>query len=364
LPPPSSDSIELVAVQAFMQLEDYLDGDAFQAKIAALGERVAAARERDAGGDFRHPALVVFPEHIGTFLSAAGYADLVRPGDDVDALLRRVVLRRPLRLLGSMLRHRTASPAAAVLLAESAKMQRIYRAAFAAVARRLGATVVAGSIILPDAAGDPETEPFRARDSRLYNLSYTFGPDGGCAGVTRKVHLVPTLEDTLPLTPGDADALRPIDTACGRVGVLICYDGFAEPHTEHEPRFQPLGARLAASGVEIVAQPSANPWPWNERWVFCAPGERQLRREQWLGEGLFQQLPTMPGVHYAVNPQLIGDLLGTRFDGRSYIFARDGRGVTTIVAAAERDELDAASEQVVVARVPAIVRAGARVASG
>ncbi|HEY2388099.1 MAG TPA: nitrilase-related carbon-nitrogen hydrolase [Candidatus Binatia bacterium] len=355
--------IELVAVQPFMRLEDYLDGGAFAAKITALGERIAAARARDAAGRFRHPALVVFPEHIGTFLSAAGYADLLRPGDDVDALLRRVVLRRALRLLAAMLRHRTASPAAAVLLAESAKMQRIYRAAFAAVARRLGATVVAGSIILPDAADDPDAEPFRAHDSRLYNLSYTFGPDGRCVGVTRKVHLVPTLEDTLPLTPGDAAALRPIDTACGRVGVLICYDGFAEPHTEHEPNFQALGARLAASGVEIVAQPSANPWPWNERWVFCAPGEGQLRREQWLHEGLFRQLPTMPGVRYAVNPQLIGDLLGTRFDGRSYIFARDEHGATTILAAAERDDLDAASEQVVVARVAALTGAAARVAS-
>jgi predicted amidohydrolase len=355
--------IELVAVQPFMRLEDYLDGGAFATKIAALGEQAAAARERDPAGRFRHPALVVFPEHIGTFLSAAGYADLLRPGDDVDALLRRVVLRRPLRLLGAMLGHCTVSPAAAVLLAESAKMQRIYRSAFAAVARRLEATVVAGSIILPDAAADPDAEPFQARNSRLYNLSYTFGPDGRCAGVTRKVHLVPTLEDTLPLTPGDAAALRPIDTACGRVGVLICYDGFAEPHTEREPQFQPLGARLAASGVEIIAQPSANPWPWNERWVFCAPGERQLRREQWLTEGLFSQLPTMPGVRYAVNPQLIGDLLGTRFDGRSYIFSRDEHGIVTILASAEREALDPASEQIVLARVPAVTDAAARAAS-
>jgi predicted amidohydrolase len=348
-----SRTIELVAVQAFMRLEDYLDGGAFQAKIAALAEHVAAARERDGAGGFRHPAVVVFPEHIGTFLSAAGYADLVRPGDDVDALLRRVVLRRPLPLLAAMLRHRTPSPAAAVLLVESAKMQRIYRVAFAAAARRLAATVVAGSIILPDAAGEPDDDPFLARDRRLYNLSYTFAPDGRCVGVTRKVHLVPTLEDALPLTGGHVDDLRPVDTPCGKVGVLICYDGFAEPHTDREPGFRPLGARLAAAGVEIIAQPSANPWPWNERWVFCDPGEDQLRREQWLREGLFHQLPAMPGVRYVVNPQLIGDLLGTRFDGRSYVFARDPSGAATILAAAARDDLDPASEEIVVARVPA-----------
>ena len=192
-------TIELVAVQAYMRLADYRDGGAFEAKIAALTERVAAARERDARGAFRHPALVVFPEHIGTFLSVAGYADLVRAGDDVDALLRRAVLRRPLRLLRSMLAHRTPSASAAVLLAESAKMHRAYRTAFAAAARRLQATVVAGSIILPENAAGCDAGELRTRDSRLYNLSYTFAPDGRCVNVTKKVHLVPTLEDAMPL---------------------------------------------------------------------------------------------------------------------------------------------------------------------
>lgn len=354
-----SGSIELVAVQAFMQLRDYVDAAAFRAKIVALCDRVATARERDARGEFRHPAVVVFPEHIGTFLVAAGYAALLRDGDDVDALLRRVVLRQPLRLLASMMRHRTLSVSAAVLLAESAKMHAAYRAAFAEAARRLRATVVAGSIILPENAAGLDAETLRPSGIRLFNSSYTFDPTGRCVNVTRKVHLVPTLEDALPLTGGDADALQPIDTACGRVGVMICYDGFAEPHTSREPRFRPLGPRLAAAGVEIVAQPSANPWPWNERWVFCDVGEDQLRREQWLREGLFSQLSQMPGVRYAVNPQLVADILGNRFDGRSYVFGRDAEGTATILAAAARDDLDPASEEIVLARVPAVATAPA-----
>jgi predicted amidohydrolase len=182
--------------------------------------------------------------------------------------------------------------------------------------------------------------------------------------VTKKVHLVPTLEDTLPLTPGAARDLTPIDSPCGRVGVMICYDGFAEAHTDREPGFEPLGSRLAAAGVTLIAQPSANPWPWNERWVFCEPGEDQLRREQWLREGLFSQLPRMPGVRYVVNPQLIGDILGTRFDGRSYIFARGEDGVPTIVASAAADALAPASEEIVMARVPALTSRDASARSG
>ncbi len=349
-----SDLIELIAVQPYMQLADYREVDAFGAKIAALTERIAAARACDSAGRFRHPAVVVFPEHIGTFLSIAGYGDLVEDGDDVDAVLRRVVLRSPLRFLTSLVSHRTLAPSAAVLLAESAKMHGAYRQAFQASARRLAATVVAGSIILPDNAAGLDADTFRAQGNRLYNLSYTFAPDGRCVNVTRKVHLVPTLEDTLPLVPGAANALTAIASPCGRVGVMICYDGFREPHTANEPDFCALGPRLAAAGVEIVAQPSANPWPWNEPWVFCESGEHQLRREQWLREGLFSQLPDMPGVRYAVNPQLIGDLLGTRFDGRSYIFARDDDGTASILAAAASEALAADSEEILVARVPAL----------
>jgi hypothetical protein len=135
---------------------------------------------------------------------------------------------------------------------------------------------------------------------------------------------------------------------------MICYDGFREPHTSTEPGFCALGPRLAAAGVEIVAQPSANPWPWNEPWVFADAGEQQLRREQWLREGLFSQLPDMPGVRWAINPQLIGDLLGTRFDGRSYVFERQPDGTVTILAAGPRAAPAAATEEIVIARVPAI----------
>lgn len=348
-----SDLIELVAVQPYMQLADYRDVDAFGAKIAALTERVATARERDADGRFLHPAVVVFPEHIGTFLSIAGYGDLATEGDDVDTILRRVVLRNPWRFVASLISHWTLSPSAAVLLAESGKMHAAYRRAFRAAARRLDATIVAGSIILPDNADGLDADTLRPAGNRLYNLSYTFAPDGRCVNVTRKVHLVPQLEDTLPLVPGPADAVTPIESPCGRVGVMICYDGFREPHTSTEPGFCALGPRLAAAGVQIVAQPSANPWPWEEPWVFADAGEHQLRREQWLREGLFSQLPDMPGVRWAINPQLIGDLLGTRFDGRSYIFERDTDGGVTILAAATSAVLAAASEEIVIAAVPA-----------
>jgi len=61
----------------------------------------------------------------------------------------------------------------------------------------------------------------------------------------------------------------------------------------------------------------------------------------------------MPGVRYAVNPHLIGEILGTRFDGRSYVFARGADGEPRILAAATAAALDPSSEEVLVVRVPA-----------
>ena len=64
--------------------------------------------------------------------------------------------------------------------------------------------------------------------------------------------------------------------------------------------------------------------------------------------------PAMPGVRYAVNPQLIGDILGTRFDGRSYIFARGRRTAPPRRRrGAARTRSRPTSEEIVVARVPA-----------
>jgi predicted amidohydrolase len=297
----SDSPIELIAVQPYMQLADYRTVDAFDAKIAGLTDLIAAARERDAHGRFRVPALVVFPEHIGTFLSIAGYGDLAAEGDDVDAVLRRVVLRHPLRFLASLVSHRTRSPSAAVLLMESGKMHHAYRRAFQDAARRLEATVVAGSIILPENAAGLDADELHPAGNRLYNLSYTFAPDGRCVNVTRKVNLVPTLEDTLPLTPGCADDLTAIASPCGRVGVMICYDGFREPHTEDEPRSGGT-SRRGVGHRPALGEPGRG-----AALGLLRSSEDRLRREQWLREGSLARRCGRPPRR---EPAAIGDLSG------------------------------------------------------
>ena len=114
-------------------------------------------------------------------------------------------------------------------------------AAWSAEAARGGAVVVGGFCE-------------RGPDDRLYNSAAVV--DGsGVLGVYRKTHLWD--REKLVFTPG-LDAPRVLDTAVGRLGVLVCYD----------LEFPELTRSLALAGAELLAVPTN--WPLVDR----PPGER------------------------------------------------------------------------------------------
>jgi predicted amidohydrolase len=346
-------TVELAACQAHVSAADYASIDAFDAVLARVGARLDAARARDAGGGFAHPCVAVFPEMIGTFLPLAGRARLVHGAGTTDEAFERVGRAMLPTLARTMLRYRVRSPRVGLLLALAPEVWAIYRRAFAAFARAHATWVVAGSALLPRNAHGDLADAFAPADGRVYNTSYTFAPDGRLVAVARKVNLVPTLEDTLGLSPGEPVELAPVATPFGRLGTLICYDGFDIAHTEREPQFCRLVEHLDQLGCTIVAQPSANPWPWDQRWVFAEPGETQLRREQWLREGLFAQLQraSLRHVRHAITAQLLGNVLDNRFDGTSYLLECGAGGAVTILAQSRRWDADPESEEVVLRAV-------------
>ncbi|WP_324667838.1 nitrilase-related carbon-nitrogen hydrolase [Geochorda subterranea] len=86
-------------------------------------------------------------------------------------------------------------------------------------------------------------------------------------------------------------------TPVGRLGVAICLDAFQEPVVE----------RLVSAGADILVQPSANPGPWTP--------EQQLdwRRSAWTA------VRRWPQLRWGLNPMMVGELLGLRFEGQSSI---------------------------------------------
>jgi predicted amidohydrolase len=307
-------AVDLLAIQPRVTLEDYLDEHAFAAHHRALAERAAGLRTAE-------HALAVWPEEIATFLVLLGQRRLVDGCATTDEALRRIVLRRAPRLLATMARHRTRALTPSVLTMLAPRALEVYERVFAGIARDFGMWVVAGSGLFP-----------RPGTARVCNTAHTYDPDGALVAVTRKVNLVPTQEDVLGLSAGSADELTVVPTPFGGLGTLICYDGFAEPHTSGEPGWQRCAPVLDRRGATVLAQPSANAWRWDAPWAFNEPGEQLLRREQWFAEGLAREMRDLSSVRYAVNPQIVGTVLEHVFEAPSLIL---GPGGTVLAASTD-----------------------------
>lgn len=83
------------------------------------------------------------------------------------------------------------------------------------------------------------------RDAPLvYNTGVLIGPDGNLIGKYRKVAL-PRTEIEAGVAPGDEYPV--FDTPLGKIGIMICYDGF----------FPEVARQLSLRGAEIIAFPVA-----------------------------------------------------------------------------------------------------------
>jgi hypothetical protein len=314
--------VALIAVQLELDVAHLASGEALRAHVAASAAAAVAAAPAAAH------RLVVFPEAIGHLVPLALGPPAARRARTVDDAVAAAALRRPWSVARGLLAARSPSPTHAVLLALAPDADRWMRATFAAIARAHRATVVAGSHL-------------RVRgDGSVANSSLTFGPDGRLLATTDKVNLVPGVEDRsrggLGLSRGDPADVPVVACAWGRLATLVCYDGFAEPHTRHE-RFVRVAPRVDAAGADVLANPAANPWPWRLGWIHAEPGEHLLRCDQWWREGLPATLATLRRARWGVTAHLVARVLDLRFEGVSEILRRDGDRVTAVATAGACD---------------------------
>jgi len=86
----------------------------------------------------------------------------------------------------------------------------------------------------------------------LYNTVVMIGPDGSLLNRHRK--LMPTNPERMVWGFGDASGLQVLDTACGRIGALICWENY-----------MPLArCALYALGVEIYIAPT---YDSGDKWI-------------------------------------------------------------------------------------------------
>jgi predicted amidohydrolase len=95
------------------------------------------------------------------------------------------------------------------------------------------------------------------RDGKaVYNVAALLGPDGKLIGKYRKVCL-PHSEVEAGVTPGDSYPV--FDTKLGKVGLMVCYDGF----------FPEVARELTNRGAEVIAWPVAGCNPLLARARAC-----------------------------------------------------------------------------------------------
>lgn len=240
----------LLGVQPYMTAADYAMPALFLAKLNGYLDE--AARR----GWLNGRTIVIFPEHIGTWLAAAGGGDGVSRAKTLAAALRPLILRNLGRFVPAFVRARERDRVAASLFrVNAASMLSIYEEVFGGLARGYGITIVAGSMVLPD----PRVEDGRIRPGAgpLYNVSAVYAADGRVhPQLARKIH---PIDSEQPFVTAASIADLPVfETPAGRLGVLVCADGwYPEPY-----------AHLKAQGVDLIAVPSyvAGAGLWRQPW--------------------------------------------------------------------------------------------------
>ena len=147
-----------------------------------------------------------------------------------------------------------------------------------------------------------------------HNTAVVLDADGSIAGCYRKMHIPddPGYYEKFYFTPGDL-GFAPIDTAVGRLGVLVCWD-----------QWYPEAARLMAlAGAELLIYPTAIGWDPAD-----SAEEQQRQREAWLtvqrGHAVANGLPLLACNRQGFEASSAGDGSGAQFWGSSFVCGPQG----------------------------------------
>jgi N-carbamoylputrescine amidase len=166
---------------------------------------------------------------------------------------------------------------------------------------------------------------FERRAAGVYhNTAVIIDADGTLLGSYRKMHIPddPLYYEKFYFTPGDL-GFRAFDTACGRIGTLVCWD-----------QWYPEGARLTAlAGADVLFYPTAIGWHPSEKAEFGAgqaAAWQTIQRGHAIANGVY--VAAVNRVGHERPPGVAGE--GLEFWGGSFVADPFGQ----VVAEASRDK--------------------------
>lgn len=320
----------LLGIQPELFTQDYQNVERLRLKFHAYLEKARSE------GLINARTVVVFPEHVGTWLVAAGEKPEVYQTEHLHEAMEWMAASNPLKLargwIGAKSEDRMTD---ALFRMKAVDMAHDYQALFGGLAREFGVTIVAGSIVLPN----PKVVDGQilTGNGRLYNITQVFGSDGLPLGKPQR-KLYPIDDEKGFTRGGDADDLQVLQTPAGRLGVLICADSW----------YPTSYAALANGKPDIVVVPAflTGNGSWKQPWKgyngAATPADVQLKPGE-LSEGeAWERLAlagriSESGAHAGLTVFLRGHLWDLGSDGRSLIvngsghtLAADGPGAQLI----------------------------------
>lgn len=213
--------LTLIAIQAEMNNEDYSSAEAFYNKLNSYFQ--ALKHE----GIPLDSSLVLFPEHIGTWLVAAEEHRWITASDKISTAMALMAIAHPLQLIKNLLhapKGLSDKIAYALFRTKSGVMSNSYFDTFTRLSTIHKCFIIAGSIVLPEV--NPGDDPLTFDDGPLFNQSFLFHPNGQIdSTVVRKIY---PIDSELGFLSGAKPPSTPVYTIGNhRVGVLICADSWS-----------------------------------------------------------------------------------------------------------------------------------------
>jgi hypothetical protein len=308
----------LLGIAPYMVSQDYASRESFFNKLNAY-LHIAQCEQW-----LNEKTIVLFPEHIGTWLVFADENKRILQASTLEAAERLMVLHHPLKFGNYLLRSTERGRAeAAFFRIKARQMATLHHDVFSQLARDYAITLIAGSIVLP--APKITDEGLISTEGPLRNMSIVYRPDG-----TPHPNLLckafPTARELDFITPVAAKDIPAFDTPAGRLGVLICADSwFPEGYASlHEQRIELLAVpSFDALGMEYWRRLWAGYDGWQPPADVDTNDIKKLTEGQAWGKyslaGRFQS----SGAKYGMNIFLRGKLWGQDLGGKPATLLRE-----------------------------------------
>lgn len=311
----------LIGIQPYMRTADYQSEEAFEQRLRVYFDQVADA------GWISQRTVAVLPEHIGTWLVAAGESRAVYRASDSITAMRHLVLHHVPAFIRAFFRTREIDRTTAALFRmKSAEMARIYQAVFSRLAKYYRTTIAAGSILVES----PRVIDGKIQSGQgsLYNTAFVFHADGTVDRlISAKIFPV---ESELPFVSCASIKDLPVfQTPAGMMAVVVCADSWYPEVYEH----------LNQHKVDIVVIPSAilPGSSWEQLWRgysgFPAPKDVALKdvghlteRQAWRKYAMLGRLAAS-GSRIGMNIFLYGELWDLEFGGGQWRIVFDDQDI-------------------------------------